>query len=728
MRDLALENRHLQIVLSGEAKGGLRSLVDKASGRDFIAAEPRPLYRLVLAERGKEAVEVSSLDAENVDVERAASPQGETLTLRYGRHQGLDLRVTCRVTLDADSALSRWRISIENGTAHGVRAIQYPVVISPPVLGESDEDDVYLRGPWGGQIMHRPNRRNLLERKPTLDWCPNRQYPGLVSVQMQAYYDEAAGLYMATYDDAGCVKQFCMFREGGDLDLSIEHNYDEAPGLDFELPYDTVLGVFRGDWYAAADLYKEWAHEQHWCARKLGERDDLPGWMKEPRPCMMVISQGDVARSRGILSYPPSEYPIGQVYPARRAVARVRRCAEIFETPVMVWMEGWEKIGAPGGPAEIFPPREGEASYKAAMAEFARDGTPVLMYLAGFHWCYKRPMTGYSDWERFEREGRPLAAVNERGEFNVSTPAQRPYLAGQKHFVPLCVGCRETQDLYLANFMKMMDLGAVAVQHDQQLGFYADVCYSEEHDHAPGYGPWMTQKMREFVRRVRGAAKERTPQATLSVECPCEVWIQEVDFPLDRPYMMGTIPLFEYLYHEYAMAWGGDVKIGFAHPEVSLIKHATILVRGTQNVVTIGEPEYDYDVDPDYPVFALLRNIFAAQRTFARDYVLFGRMLRPAPLETGRVSVDVYQSVDTVDVPKVLHSTWRSQAGKTGTVMVNWTGEPEEVSLALQGEARGASIVTAAGSTPAREEDVRSGRISTVVPPRGVLLVEQEGE
>jgi len=719
MHDLSLGNSRLEIALSGEAKGGLRALVDKATGRNFIAAAPRPLYRLVLAERFGEPVEVTSLDAESVTVESASSPQEQTLTLRYGPHAGLDLRVTCRVSLAADSALSRWRIAIENKTQYGVRAIQYPLVFCPAVLGESDEDDCYVRGIWGGAIMQRPNTRTLGPRQPTKDWYPNRQYPGIVAAQMQLYYDATAGLYMATYDDAGCTKQFNIYREGDDFDLSIEHNFDERPGLDFELPYDTVLGVFHGDWYDAADIYKEWARRQHWCSTKLVARDDIPAWMKEPRPAMMIISQGDVTRARGILFYPPAEYPIGRVYPARKAVALVRRYAEIFDTPVLVWMEGWEKIGAPGGPAEIFPPREGEESYKAAMAEFARDGTPVLMYLAGFHWTYKRPMTGYDDWPAFEREGRPMAAVNEQGELNISTPGTRPYGAGQKYFVPLCVGSQQTQDLFHRNFLKMMDLGAVATQLDQQVGFYADVCYSDQHDHAPGYGPWMVRKTLEFIRRVRSAIKQRNRDATLSVEVPCEAWIQEIDFPLDRPYMGGTIPLFQYLYHEYQMAWGGDIAMGVSHVESSLMKHATILVRGVRNVVTIQEPDYDFEVDPSYPVFTLLRNIFAAQRTFARDYVVFGEMQRPARLEVGCVTVDVYRSADTVEVPKVLHSTWRSQAGKIGTVLVNWTGAAEEVTLAQPGPA---TIVTASGATPASP---RAGKLTFTVPPRSVALVEE---
>ncbi len=723
---ITMENNRLAVSLDARTGPSLAALVDTLTGRNFIAPGGSPLFRLVLARQGTEPVTFTSLDCAGFQIERATAGREETLTLRFGPPSKLDVRVTCRVTLEADSALSFWRISVDNRTDYGVRSLYYPIVIAPPILGESEEDDRYVDATFGGRSIERPTRqgRPRVGLRPASEdsWLPTHQYPGLVSAQFQAYYDQTAGLYQAAYDSTGAIKEFGFYALDGNFDLTIVHHYDERPGLSFELPYPVALGVFHGDWHAAADLYKAWARNQHWCARKLVERDDIPVWLKEPRPCLMVISQGDVERARGTLNYPPAEYPLGRVWPARKAVALVGEFKRIFKTPVIVWMEGWEKIGAPGGPAEIFPPLEGEASYRAAMQEFERDEIPVLMYLAGFHWTYKRPMTGYEDWDAFLREGRAMAVEDPHGGLLISNNATRTYLDGQKHFVSLCVGSQETQELFLKNFMKLMDLGAVAVQNDQQLGFYADVCYSHNHDHAPGYGPWMYVKTLEFIRKSRQAIKARNPAGTLDVEAPCEIWIQEIDFFLDRPYFYNAIPLFQYLYHEYTAAYGGDDFMALCHRECAQMMQAKILTLGIRNIVVANQPDYDFEVNPAYPVLALVRNVSRAQRTFARDYVVFGEMLPPVQVEVEQVMVDIYRSQEQVPVPKVYHSTWKTPQGKIGTVLANWTNTPQKVCLRLEQGAGPVYRVDEGDRTALAPQSGGGWVVET--PPVGVVLVE----
>ena len=99
-------------------------------------------------------------------------------------------------------------------------------------------------------------------------------------------------------------------------------------------------------------------------------------------------------------------------------------------------------------------------------------------------------------------------------------------------------------------------------------------------------------------------------------------------------------------------------------------------------------------------------------------------MQRPTPLETGRVTVDYFRSSKTAEVPKVLHSVWRSQSGRMGYVMVNWTGEAAEATLTLRGDGA-ASIVTDQGRTPRPAETRRAGKVTLTIPARNVALVEQ---
>ncbi len=738
-KEWILANNCLEIALSKRGKGGISRFTDVQTGRHLIDKHAGPLYRLLLWKKGSEPVECTSLDAEDVSVEFPADSRNITATLTYSDHDPFDIRVTCSVSLEQGSTLSKWRIAVQNHTDYGIRAIRFPIIIAPSFHGSYREQDYLLIGEGSGRLIRGPFERHVPRLAPgglgfratggqRETWAPQWQYPGQMAVQLQAYYTETVGLYVATYDGEGQVKHFGpMITEDG-LDLSVEHNFDECPGVDFELPYDTIVGAFHGDWYEAADLYKTWACRQSWCAKKITERDDIPLWLKESRPYLAVITRGNYDRLRAILSHPPAEFPIAKFWPAKRVVPLMREYARIFDTPVVTWMEGWEWIGAPGGPVDIFPPYEGEASFRSAMADLRRDGNPPAMYLAGLHWCYKRPSTGYDGWARFEREGLPLAALNDQGQPILCDLNARTYADGQKYFAPLCVGCEATQALFLNNFEKLMELGAVMLQLDQQVGCYSEVCYSEDHGHPAGYARWMTDHMRSFLRRVVGKAKERDPEAILAYEFPCELWIQETQLIFDRPYMIGVVPLFDYIYHEYAPLYGGDMRMGVCHPEEALIKHATLFACGLQNLVGIGEPEYDFEVNPNYPVLVLIRNICLAQRTYANPYVVLGQMQRPAELAVEHETIDLYRYPGTVQIPKVLHSVWKSPEGKLGYVLANWTGSPQVVALTLMAEAGGPiSIVTAAGRRMPNADELTGATLTLTVPARDVLLVEREG-
>jgi hypothetical protein len=721
-----VRNEHIEIALSQEMRGGLTTFIDLKTGRNFIE-EAAPLFRMILSQDGNKQ-EFTALDAENYAVEAASTSTSDSITVTYQRVGSLDIDVTCRVDLEHGSVLSYWTIGVKNETDYGVRTLEYPVVLAPPVLGETDDDDYYIYGMMGGARTKSPGR-DKKARVRDFQWLPI-QYPGVLTLQLHAYYDQDAGLYIATYDSAGNIKSFDLRFTDNAFDLSVQHMFNEQPGLSFELPYPTVLGVFRNDWYEMADLYKEWAHKQPWCAKKTIERDDLPNWLLEPRPWLCIISRGDYERLRGTVWSPPAEFPIGKFWPARKVVPMMQDYARIFGTPVVTWMEGWEQHGTPAGPVDIFPPYEGEQSFVQAMTDLNADGNLPFMYLAGLHWTYKRAMVGYNGWERFEREGRQVVVENDQGGVN-----KCEFVNAQKCFFNMCVGSEETKQMFIDNLMTLMDYGGVALQIDQQLGMYTPVCYSKEHGHPPGYGPWMTEAMFDFLIRLRKAIKDRNPQATFGYEAPCEIWIQHVDVNMHRPYMKGLFPIFDYIYHEYAVSYGGDALMGLCHPEVELIKHATIFSYGIQHLVGIGHPEWDYEVNPEYPTLGFLRNTCEAQRTYAREYLLYGEMLRPTTLDVPKIEVDYWKpggvpenfDMGTADIPLVIHSVWRLADGKIGYLLVNWTGKDETVTLGLYRSDADTTIITGAGQYPAPVRDIAGGSLRLTIPARSVMMVEQQG-
>ena len=729
--NIVLSNAQVRLELNDQAPYGLRSLKHVATGREILAGRSDPLYRLTLSRPGGETRTISSADAREMTVTRAGADESSELTLRFGAHGDTGISVVCRVSVEPDSALSRWRIEVNNDSSYAVRGIEYPVTVVQCADDASDgAAEYFVWGFMGGQTIQDPARN--LRPYYGLEFC-RLQYPGVVSVQFQAFHGAAGGAYLATEDASGAVKRFgATVLADAALDLTLEHNYDETVGRSFELPYDTVLGTFEGDWYEPAGIYKAWAVQQPWCSQTTAERTDIPAWIKEPRPWLCIISRGNYDRLRGTYWGAPAEWPIAKFWPAKNVIPLMRDFSSILETPVVTWMEGWEETGAPSGPVAIFPPLEGAESFAEAMATLTADGNLPFGYLAGLHWTYKRPNVGYSDRPRFEIEGKPLATINPSGEVD-----HFRFVSDQKIFANLCIASPATLELYLRNFSELMDLGLIALQIDQQIGLYTSACYSEDHGHPPGYGAWMFQSMLDFVREVRTRSKARNSDATFGYEVPCEIWIQDVDVHMHRPYHIrpfgvASVPLFDYLYHAFALSYGGDTYMGLAHPEVDLIKHAYVTAFGVQNLVGIGQPEWDYEVNPDYPTLALMRSIVEAQRSFAHEFLVLGDMLRPTRADCASFEIDLYKhaswtdaslDVGSAQIPACVHSVWRGESGNVGHILVNWTGDPQKVTVELVEPT--ATVVLRAGQSEQALEHA-GGAVDVVVGARKVVaLVER---
>ena len=80
---------------------------------------------------------------------------------------------------------------MQNNTPHAIRALLYPVVRATAVLGDSADDDVFVSGMMGGHMIRKPGES--FARYPGMDVF-RLQHPGLMSLQLQAFYDDTAGL------------------------------------------------------------------------------------------------------------------------------------------------------------------------------------------------------------------------------------------------------------------------------------------------------------------------------------------------------------------------------------------------------------------------------------------------------------------------------------------------------------------------------------------------------
>jgi len=84
-----------------------------------------------------------------------------------------------------------------------------------------------------------------------------------------------------------------------------------VPGKAAEGPrYAVTLAAFKGDWWQAARMYREWAVKQKWCAKgRIRERADYPKAMSDidawllangdPRTISNIVVRGTREGNRG---------------------------------------------------------------------------------------------------------------------------------------------------------------------------------------------------------------------------------------------------------------------------------------------------------------------------------------------------------------------------------------------------------------------------------------------
>jgi hypothetical protein len=120
---------------------------------------------------------------------------------------------------------------------------------------------------------------------------------------------------------------------------------------------------------------------------------------------------------------------------------------------------------------------------------------------------------------------------------------------------------------------------------------------------------------------------------------------------------------------------------------------------------------------------AMLRRATSLRRGTAKDFLVFGRMLRPS--EISGIKIVHWESDGLVrNIAAVLHSAWQTPEGRFGIVLANWTNDTQLVSIS---DARlGKQIVEtiSAQVVKTRFRWSNPGKLPVTLPPLSCILVE----
>lgn len=701
---IVIGNDLLELRFDLTQRGSLVALTDRVTGYEFLrdAGAPKLLFRLALQAAPDAPLHwLDNRQAAACDWSLRRGQDEATVVFDLSHFPDCDARVRVTVTVAGGAARSVWDAELIDAGSARTNQLTCPVLGGLFVVGDGRPGETVVVSRHGEGCLYQ-------EPYPVRDRLPlmtgigpdaprvgvgeiHGRYPGTMSMQFMLYYNDLAGLYLATHDDRQNAKSFDLGALPGRPlcpVMSISHFPGQEAGWSGPLAYETILSVFHGDWYDGADLYKAWATRQWWCEKRLAERD-IPAWMH-----------------RGFAVFQMTNYHIPEIklnHAMAEIAGQVNQLSKEMGVPFLGLVFNFEGLGAWTGPVGMFPPREGEAAFREAMDSLRAHGNYGFVYIPGGYWYIAneayRPR--FDARPEYEAEAQSSAIRDASGD------------VGTRGFFPgwvsahLCPHTGLVAKTTASMLLGCLERGVTVVQVDNFPVLSVDACYDPAHGHPPGYGAWWAEAWQGILSETRRRARALNPDCAMTTEGISEGFIPYLEmfdqragerevwslyWLANEPMGVRPISLFNYVYNPYI----GSYDAAFPscnRPEI--LYWARCFGKAlTHGVIPTGGwyfPEPD-QLNPITMAFWKKAARAAAQECW--KYIMFGEMLRALPIDVPRIKAYYLRftpdldHLDTdnlhyVEDDAVQHSAWRAADGDRGYIFANVSEEPQEFSVTL---------------------------------------------
>jgi hypothetical protein len=719
------------------AKCEIVSLVATQAARDFAVPEKAvPLATLTLSQWHKGApngsATIHSSDFDAISCEATSTAVHAIFLSHDARWAGLRVKATCRVpeggSLPAhleDVVLCRFNVS-GVPASWAVSSVLYPGLAQRHALDDPATDAMLF--PRGGGVA--------IPVVPARGISESAIYPGTAPVQLAARYDSAGGMYLATYDGGGHVKQFSASTSAGaskPLQLDVSHLLPEVVGADVVLPYDVALGTFgrmggaspwpsqraTSDWRCAAEKYRSFSSTQLWSARPLEQRPDVPRFLYEGAGLLITVIQDE----QGFDPTSPYGARLEKLPAFSAAYRNLTGLTHLVHVPY-----GWENRGTWAG-INYFPSRPSDADWSAASKQLRASGDHVVLLVSGFWWVIKRRVTrsgpAFDDSSQLAaRMPMLIKSPNSTTLFTVDAfDAPTGPQAWRGLSAKLCHGSENANQVMAGVFARAVQaLGASGVSFDQEIGGGQTVpCYDTSHGHPPGFGAWMAEGFARTCRRIRRATAANASFFLMSEQCSeltipllGSCWSRQFA-PFDWTAGGATaVGLFSYLYHEYITAFAAAYIQGegtFAHGGPGIGAQCLAMAYGLVRGMLPAPFSHQVPLPgtPGVPTSRLqVSNAFA---TYARavaswpSFLALARTVPPPAVTTPTLESYIYEMRSgtavriNVSFPAVVAGTFvHRSSGEVGTIAASVSAAPTEATLTFGSGANGSRTVVYDGN------------------------------
>jgi hypothetical protein len=661
---IKISNEYLTITLSADT-GSILTIVDNATGLNLtnVSGGYRALWGVNLTDATTAPfADNNSSGKPSVTLTQSNSEASVTLVWKgLNFNTGLKIGtavITTKIVLRSNNPLSSW--SFQANAIGGINAtqLQFPLISSVGMLGPDGSNNRLLIPEQEGRIFVDPigSRKNFGGLYPS----------SFMSMQFEAYYNSQAGFYMGAYDTTGQTKTINWYSPPIPANSAIWttfHYFPDQPANDLFLPYDVAVGVFHGDWTAAADIYKSWAKQQSWVQNS--EKKPLPSWFRQApygRGMCLHKCGGNWESSFSDL------------------VLEQSKNLAVLDGAALVFPSGWEKMGAWYYGDDI-PPFEGWNNFDQMVNSLHQQGNSLNLFVGANKLDNATPLfqSGAAASSVMKRkDGTAISELNIQGSIS--------------HVWSLMNPASDFWRQSLINSVSnLASHGVDAIQFDGWPIQEPQDDYSPGHPQGKG-GNWQWLAWQQLLMQVEQAGRAILPSMSFSTETGHELLLPLVTYSEVRDpgaEAMGyssdgsPVPLFGYVYKPNAQAmtdYWGDLPESFHR-----LAYGRALVWGQRppfiygNLGGISTERLQY-----YSAIGKARSQYSR-------FLIDGSMLPSPQIATQKITFKLVG--DGANTPEYTRSAdaiqvgaWLSVTGEIGLIMTNISSEAVQFDLPINFE------------------------------------------
>jgi hypothetical protein len=681
--------------------GSIESFIRNGRELIFQSKEPGNLFQFRFRDEKGSAIDISSADAQKISVKQSKNDTAYVIEVNFERIKNLPVNASATITCPFKSSLTYWNLTLDNQTNYSIDHIDFPNIYVPGDLTSTGGDSKIFRPSMEGVIIEDLSIRekNWLNAVP-LEY-PNSgwmgYYPASCAMQFWAYYNPKGGLYFAAHDDNMLYKGFDLYKQkNGSILLKVRLFPGGIKKGIYKMSYDMVIGGFDGDWYAAADIYRNWLEKSKMpYGPKVINNKRLPDWFSQSPVIVTYPVRG--IKDTGEMN--PNEY-----YPYTNGLPVINSISQKLDSKILALLMHWEG-SAPWAPPYVWPPYGSLENFNQFASELHSKGNLIGLYASG---------TGYTIRSNTDTTYNRRKEFQDKNLKSVMTIAPDGSLASngicvgdwaQRSGYDMCPSQPFVKQVIKSEVRKILQNGIDYVQYfDQNIGGNCYMCYSKTHNHVPAPGKWQNEAMVDIYKSLQQMVDSSGHKMLIGCEGsaaePFQPYLLFNDLRYNLNYLQGKpVPAYAYLYHEYLSNFMGNqvvVDAGIDLDKSPLNMHQRIahaftagdfltVILAEKGMASWGWGIPWYKSKPDQEsLFTLIKNLNAWRKGNAKDYLLYGKMIIPFEVQ-GTYSIPMTApNRSETQYASLFTTAWINPSGSRMQIIANYTKEAQNTSLIMK--------------------------------------------